>query len=217
MYDCSFITGFCICCLSHNKNKTTTKEVDADCKAFDNTRVVEQVVHLIISKMGNRVKGRVKPKSIKAAKHSGMGSKRKLSRMGKNIKKNNAGTEATFLGRAKAIKKLQITLKDFRRLCILKGIYPREPRGRKPGNKKDQVYYHIKDIRALSHEPLLMQFREFKTFMKKVREKRVFHIFIKFPVFMMSHFCELFSFIGQRIVMKQMKQGAKMQLNQSTL
>ncbi|KAL7538108.1 hypothetical protein ACHAXR_008287 [Thalassiosira sp. AJA248-18] len=120
--------------------------------------------------MGNRVKGRAKKKSIKAAVHSGMATHRKLSRMGKNRKKNHAGLDATFIGRAKVLKRLQISLKDFRRLCILKGVYPREPRGRAPSNKKGQVFYHIKDVKALAHEPLLDQFREFKSFMKKVRK-----------------------------------------------
>lgn len=118
--------------------------------------------------MGNRVKGREKKKSIKAASHSKMGSKRKLSRMGKKQKRNNAGLEATFVGRSKCLKMLQVTIKDFRRLCILKGIYPREPRGKVPGNKKGQTFYHIKDIRAIAHEPILEKFREFRSFMKKV-------------------------------------------------
>jgi len=115
------------------------------------------------------VKGKPKQKSIKAASHSKMGSKRKLSRMGKKQKKENAGLEATFIGRSKALKVLQVTIKDFRRLCILKGIYPREPRGRVPGKKKGQTFYHIKDIRAIAHEPVLERFREFRSFMKKIR------------------------------------------------
>jgi pescadillo protein len=118
--------------------------------------------------MGNRVKGRVKKKSIKAAAHSAMGSKRKLSRMGKARKKDHSGLDATFIGRSACLKRLQITLKDFRRLCILKGIYPREPRGRAPGNKKGQVFYHVKDVRAIAHEPVLEKFREMRAFMKKV-------------------------------------------------
>mmetsp|Transcript_34256 Transcript_34256/g.80715 ORF Transcript_34256/g.80715 Transcript_34256/m.80715 type:complete len:692 (-) Transcript_34256:51-2126(-) len=119
--------------------------------------------------MGNRVKGKPKQKSIKAASHSKMGSKRKLSRMGKKQKKGNAGLEATFIGRSKALKMLQVTIKDFRRLCILKGIYPRQPRGRAPGKKKGQTFYHIKDIRAIAHEPILEKFRDFRSFMKKIR------------------------------------------------
>lgn len=118
--------------------------------------------------MGNRVKGRPKPKSIKAAIHSGSATHRKLSRYGKKRKAGLSGANAVFIGRAKVLKKLSISLKDFRRLCILKGVYPREPRN---GSKKNgrQVYYHLKDVKALAHEPLLEKFREFRSFMKKVR------------------------------------------------
>jgi hypothetical protein len=118
--------------------------------------------------MGNRVKGRAKKKSIRAAIGSDAGSKRKLTRMGKKQKKEHAGLEASFIGRSKCLKMLQITIKDFRRLCILKGVYPREPLGRVPGKKKGQTFYHIKDIRAIAHEPVLEKFREFRAFMKKV-------------------------------------------------
>jgi pescadillo protein len=106
---------------------------------------------------------------------------RKLSRMGKKQKRNNSGLEATFVGRSKCVKMLQITIKDFRRLCILKGIYPREPRGRVPGNKKGQTFYHIKDIRAISHEPVLEKFREFRTFTKKVRDCCFFPSVLSIP------------------------------------
>lgn len=118
--------------------------------------------------MGNRVKGRTKKKSIKAAIHSGSSQAQKLSRMGKVRKRHHAGLDATFIGRAKVLKKLQISLRDFRRLCILKGVYPREPK-KAPSGKKGQVFYHIKDVKALAHEPLLEKFREFRAFMKKVR------------------------------------------------
>jgi len=119
--------------------------------------------------MGNRIKGRVKKKSLRAAIGSSAGSKRKLTRMGKKQKREHSGLEASFIGRSKCLKMLQITIKDFRRLCILKGIYPREPLGRVPGKKKGQTFYHIKDIKAIAHEPVLEKFRDFRAFMKKVR------------------------------------------------
>ena len=50
--------------------------------------------------------------------------------------------------RSKCLKMLQITLKGFRHLCILKEIYPQQLHGHVPGNKKVQSFYHIKDIRA---------------------------------------------------------------------
>lgn len=77
-------------------------------------------------------RGKPKPKSIKAK--TKLSSKRKLSRFGKKQKAGHAGEAVNYVGRTKAVKKLQISLKDFRRLCILKGIYPRDPKNKKAGN-----------------------------------------------------------------------------------
>nr|CAG4650945.1 EOG090X05E6 [Simocephalus serrulatus]SVE94210.1 EOG090X05E6 [Simocephalus serrulatus] len=93
--------------------------------------------------------------------------------MGARMKKKYEAGEATkYITRAQALKKLQLNLKDFRRLCILKGVYPREPNNRKKAQKgklDKKTLYYVKDIRFLSHEPLIWKFREFKVFMRKIK------------------------------------------------
>ncbi|KAJ6256716.1 hypothetical protein Dda_8582 [Drechslerella dactyloides] len=91
--------------------------------------------------------------------------------MGKIKKKGVAGNARNFITRTQAVRKLQISLPDFRRLCIFKGIYPREPRNKKKANKGSTApatFYYTKDIQYLLHEPVLQKFREHKSFSKKL-------------------------------------------------
>lgn len=73
--------------------------------------------------------------------------------MGKRIKKGTKGEAASYVTRTQALKKLQLTLREFRRLCILKGIFPKDPKKKFKGINK--TYYFKKDINFLSHEKLL--------------------------------------------------------------
>ena len=104
--------------------------------------------------------------------------------------KGKAGAAKAYVTRSAAVKKLQISLADFRRLCILKGarfcfresppsptnakvlgIFPREPRHRKKANKGSSAptsFYYAKDIAYLAHEPVLRKLREHKAFAKKL-------------------------------------------------
>ncbi|KAJ3905467.1 Pescadillo N-terminus-domain-containing protein [Lentinula edodes] len=91
--------------------------------------------------------------------------------MGRLRQKGNAGAAKAYVTRSIAIKKLQCSLADFRRLCILKGIFPREPKSRKRANKGSSAptsFYYAKDIAYLAHEPVLKKLREHKAFAKKL-------------------------------------------------
>lgn len=93
--------------------------------------------------------------------------------MGAIKKKHTKGNAKNFITRSQAIRKLQVSLADFRRLCIFKGIYPREPRNKKKANKGSTApvtFYYYKDIQYLLHEPVLNKFREHKTFAKKLNK-----------------------------------------------
>lgn len=68
--------------------------------------------------------------------------------------------DSRYITRTQAVAKLQVALKDFRKLCILKGVYPREPK--KKAKNGNTTYFFAKDIQFLQHEPLLAAFREQK-------------------------------------------------------
>ncbi|KAI1436852.1 Pescadillo N-terminus-domain-containing protein [Xylaria sp. CBS 124048] len=91
--------------------------------------------------------------------------------MGRIKKKGEAGAAKNYITRTQAVKKLQISLPDFRKLCIWKGIFPREPRSRTKVSKSSTpstTFYYAKDIQFLLHEPLLQKFREQKSLEKKI-------------------------------------------------
>lgn len=91
--------------------------------------------------------------------------------MGRIKRKGESGNAKNFISRTQAVKKLQLSLPDFRKLCIWKGIYPREPRDKKKVSKNSTpstTFYYTKDIQYLLHEPLLRKFRDQKALEKKI-------------------------------------------------
>ncbi|KAF2667081.1 hypothetical protein BT63DRAFT_433909 [Microthyrium microscopicum] len=94
-----------------------------------------------------------------------------ITTKGSRKRKAKTGAAKNYMTRTQAVRKLQISLPDFRRLCIFKGIYPREPRNKKKVNKSATpatTFYYTKDIQYLFHEPLLTKFRQHKSIAKKI-------------------------------------------------
>ncbi|KXJ89603.1 Pescadillo N-terminus-domain-containing protein [Microdochium bolleyi] len=90
---------------------------------------------------------------------------------GERKKKGTSGNAKNYITRTQAVKKLQLSLPDFRKLCIWKGIFPREPRNRRKASKSSTAsttFYYTKDIQYLLHEPLLQKFRDQKVLEKKI-------------------------------------------------
>ncbi|KAK6159546.1 hypothetical protein DH2020_006860 [Rehmannia glutinosa] len=82
--------------------------------------------------------------------------------------KKKEGNAAKYVTRSQAVKYLQLSLPVFRKLCILKGVFPREPKKKVKGNHHS--YYHMKDIMFLKHEPLLEKLRDIRSYEKKVKK-----------------------------------------------
>jgi pescadillo protein len=87
----------------------------------------------------------------------------------REVKKGVRSEAANYVTKGKAMRRLHLKAKQFHRLCILKGIFPREPK-KKTSSK---TYYHLKDVRFLEHEKLLEKFREIDAWMKKVRKAKM--------------------------------------------
>ncbi|KAJ8322693.1 mRNA-binding ribosome synthesis protein nop7 [Batrachochytrium dendrobatidis] len=117
--------------------------------------------------------------------------------MAGKLKKGKEGNVLKYISRSQAIKKLQITLTQFRRLCILKGIYPVEPKNKRQlakGSTTWQTYYFRKDIQFLLHEPVLRVLREQRSHKLKLNKaigKREFvvakRLYENRPVYTLDH------------------------------
>ncbi|KAI8048957.1 Pescadillo N-terminus-domain-containing protein [Gilbertella persicaria] len=86
--------------------------------------------------------------------------------MGKIIKKGTKGAAANYITRQQALNKLQISLADFRVFTL---VNPKQKKANK-GSTAPSTFYYVKDIKYLLHEPLLVKFREYKAFAKKLNK-----------------------------------------------
>ena len=83
-----------------------------------------------------------------------------------------------YITRGQAIKHLNCTMDQFRKICILKGVYPRLPtKGLNALNQK-KIYYHIDDIKPLVHDKVVAKIKAIRAFKRQVRRlehRKEFH------------------------------------------
>uniref|UniRef100_A0A182NK71 Pescadillo homolog n=1 Tax=Anopheles dirus TaxID=7168 RepID=A0A182NK71_9DIPT len=97
------------------------------------------------------------------------------------VKRNHkfkTGEGAMYYTRKAAMRKLQLNIRDFRQLCILKGIYPREPKNRaraQKGSRELRILYHKKDITFLLHEPIVWTLRDRKIYNRRIKHAAAKH------------------------------------------
>ncbi|PRP84344.1 pescadillo-like protein (ISS) [Planoprotostelium fungivorum] len=72
-------------------------------------------------------------------------------------KKGTSGEAVAFVTRSAALSRLQVSLRQFKALCIVKGIHPREPKKNLKGRGK--IYYLKKDIIFLGQDPIIEKLR----------------------------------------------------------
>ncbi|ETB57919.1 hypothetical protein YYC_04708 [Plasmodium yoelii 17X] len=104
-----------------------------------------------------------------------------------------------YLTKKKIQKKLFLNESEFRRLCIFKGIYPKDYKDipLKFRNKfyKNKVYYTRNDYKKLSNEKIIQDFRKIKTSLKRYKKykitlednERCKNIIKNFPKYKLDH------------------------------
>ena len=94
----------------------------------------------------------------------------------KRVKKDRF--KKRYLTRMQATRLLQTDSMGFRRLCILKGIYPRAiGRSKQKASGNDKQYYLTKEIKWLVHDQINSKAHAYEAFEKKVRAAKAQHRF----------------------------------------
>lgn len=95
------------------------------------------------------------------------GKMHKHKHVNKKDKHNSPGVTG-YIGRSQVTKRLQLSIQDFRKLCIFKGIHPVEPGLKRIRKQSSKTWYYLKDINFMRRDELVKWYREMSTYKKKV-------------------------------------------------
>lgn len=119
-----------------------------------------------------------------------------IHKLKKKIKKKKEGK---YLTKKHILRKLFLNEEEFRKLCIFKGIYPKDfkeiPLKYRKKFYKHKVFYTRNDFLKLSHEKIINDFRKIKIYLKKYKKckltledfTRSKNIVANFPVYKLEH------------------------------
>ncbi|GAB66361.1 pescadillo N-terminus domain containing protein, partial [Plasmodium cynomolgi strain B] len=92
-------------------------------------------------------------------------------------KKAKKKKEGKYLTKRSILKKLYLKEREFRKLCIFKGIYPKDfkeiPLKLRSKFYKQKVYYSKNDFQKLAHEKIIQDFRKITICLKKYKKYKV--------------------------------------------
>ncbi|ANQ08357.1 Pescadillo-like protein [Plasmodium coatneyi] len=97
-----------------------------------------------------------------------------IHKLRKKVKKKKEGK---YFTRKSIVKKLYLKEKEFRKLCIFKGIYPKDFKEipLKFRNKfyRQKVFYSKNDFKKLAHEKIIQDFRKITAYLKKYKKYKL--------------------------------------------
>ncbi|KJP85445.1 hypothetical protein AK88_04918 [Plasmodium fragile] len=92
-------------------------------------------------------------------------------------KKTKKKKEGKYFTKKSILKKLYLNDKEFQKLCIFKGIYPKDfkeiPVKLRRKFYRQKVYYSKNDLNKLAHEKIIQDFRKIATCLKKYKKYKV--------------------------------------------
>jgi len=81
--------------------------------------------------------------------------------------KHNSPGVTGYIARSQVTKRLQLSIQQFRKLCILKGIHPVEPGLKRIRKQSSKTWYYLKDVNFMRRDELVQWYREMHAYQKK--------------------------------------------------